>query len=121
MALDDKLKVTRNQLAEFIPNHDTLRKFELLFDRVNFFGAPDVTTITDATNVDKSFPLAEEISGNRRIYRRTGAGAGTLTITTQNSEELILLNGTSVTSIVLSGEETLEIYEAEGKLWVLTN
>jgi hypothetical protein len=118
--MTDKLKVTRDQLADFIDNHDTVKQFERLFDLVNTLKEPDVVTITDATNVVQSLPLASDKRG-RRIYRRTGAGAGTFTLNTQNSEELILLNGTSVTTIVLSGEETLEVYITEGKLWVLIN
>lgn len=117
----EKLKVTRNQLAEFIENHGTLKQFERLLDAVNLLGTPEVTTISDATDITESFPLALEIDEATRIYRRTGAGAGTLTLNTQGTEELILLNGTSVSSIVLSGEETLQIYSAEGKLWVLIN
>jgi hypothetical protein len=44
MAIDDKLKVTRNQLAEFIDNHDTIKQFERLFDYINTFVIPDENT-----------------------------------------------------------------------------
>jgi len=116
-----KLKVTRGQFAEFIDNHDTIKQFEKLFDHVNSLIAPDVVEITDTVNIVKSFPFVVDVMGSQRIYRRTGAGAGTFTLNTRDSEELILLDGTSVSSIVLSGEETLEIYASEGKLWVLVN
>lgn len=120
MAIDDKIKLTRSQLSEFISEHNTIRQFERMIELINTLEPPDVVTITDAADVVKSFPLASDKRG-RRIYRRTGAGAGTFTLNTQASEELILLNGSSVSSIVLSGEETLEVYITEGKLWVLIN
>ena len=121
MAVDKTLRVTRDQFAKFIESHDTMRQFEILFDIVNFLKSPSVVEILDATNIIDLLPLVSEMGGSTRIYRRTGVGAGTLTLNTQGSEELILLNGTSVSTVVLSGEETLAIYASEGKLWVLIN
>ena len=115
-----KLNITRDKLAEFIPDHNTIRQIELLLQIVNTIEEPVVVTIEDTTDIIDLFPIASGNSG-RRIYRRTGSGSGTFTLNTQNSEELILLGGASVSSIVLSGEETLEVYIAEGKLWVLSN
>ena len=124
MAVSNKIRITRDKLAEFVPDHDTIRQLEILITLVNALEDPEVVTITDATDIVTVFPLASERKG-RKIYRRTGAGAGTLTINTQNvggiPEELILLDGSSVSTIVLSGEETLEVYLYEGKHWVLIN
>jgi len=115
-----KLNITRDKLAEFIPDHDTIRQIEILLDIVNTLTEPKVVTIMDTEDIIEVLPIATGNNG-RYIFRRTGSGTGTYTLNTQNSEELILLGGASVSSIVLSGEETLEVYISEGKWWVLTN
>lgn len=40
MAIEKKLKVTRDQFAEFIPDHSTIRQFERLFEFVNTLIVP---------------------------------------------------------------------------------
>jgi hypothetical protein len=69
MAIDDKLKVTRNQLAEFIDNHDTIKQFERLFDYINTFVIPS------------------ERSGGIGIFATSGTKEGYIQYTNNSSSQ----------------------------------
>lgn len=35
MAVSNKIRITRDKLAEFVPDHDTVRQLEILIELVN--------------------------------------------------------------------------------------
>ena len=116
MAILKKLKVTRDQLAEFIKNHNTIKQFERLFDYVNGFVAPVLVEITDSTDVVVTLPDPSEVVGER-VYKRYGTGTGKLTL---NCLSGVVLNwGDAETSTVdIEGSGTLVVYASDDQLQV---
>jgi len=47
MAVNNTLKITRNQLNKVMEDHDTLKQFELLFSLVNSLGISGEETLEE--------------------------------------------------------------------------
>lgn len=68
-----KQPLTRNQLAEFLPNHEAIKAFERIMDEVYNLLPADVVAINNATQEaylqgSSAYNHAEVISGNNRNF-----------------------------------------------------
>lgn len=53
----NKLRVTRGKLSEFIPDHDTIRQFEQLFELINALELDGTETLEEIiTRIHTSLP-----------------------------------------------------------------
>jgi len=81
---DDKLRVTRNQFAEFIKDHDTIKQFERLFDIANGNSIPSTYDLTSG-NATATLPKVTGYPQSVDIFWTNG-GTYTLTLAVTNSE-----------------------------------
>lgn len=98
MAILQKLKIRRDQLAEFIKDHDVIRQFERLFTFVNSIADSDTNTQLDI-NPPQTFDISAEgtvfelpaLTGTVQqysFYWTGGDGSNTFTMTTENGDTI---------------------------------
>jgi hypothetical protein len=60
MAVSSKIRITRDKLAEFVPDHDTIRQLEILIGQINLFS--DIWNAVEEKDVETWEQFVERIT-----------------------------------------------------------